>query len=117
MSRKSPPRKQRAPTKKITGHRGQWTADVEGRELGVLHTSWREGVTGYFDPMEGAKADGAKHARLAEALRSNDLAVMQRDTPGDPGLSRDGYIGIFSYKDLQIGDDGSVRLTLVDRVQ
>ena len=115
MSRKIP-QKLRAPTKKIVGHRGQWTADVEGRELAVLHNTRRQGTTGYFDPMTKVKLDGDKYRRLAQALRENDVAVMQRDA-GDDGLSRDGYIGIFSYSDLAIGDDGSISLKLVDRVQ
>ena len=115
MSRKIT-QKLRAPTKKITGHRGQWTADVEGRELAVLTNTWRVGTTGYFDPMHGAKVDGEKHQRLSQALSENDVAVMQRDA-GDGKFSRDGYVGLFSYKDLVIGDDGSIRLTFVDRVQ
>jgi hypothetical protein len=115
MSRKIE-RKLRAPAKKIVGHRGQWTADVAGRELAVLHSTWRVGTNGYHDPMEKAKTDGAKHKRLTDALTANDVAVMQRDA-ADDGLSRDGYIGLFSYKDVEIGDDGSITLTLVDRVQ
>ena len=116
MSRQ-PLRKLRAPARKITGGRGQWTADVDGVEMGVLHNTHREGTTGYFDPMDGAKLDGAKHDRLVAALQAGDVAVMQRDTPGDPALSRDGFVGLFSFKDLEIGEDGSIRLTFVDRVQ
>ena len=115
MTRK-PLQKKRAPTKKIVGHRGQWTADVEGRELAVLHNTWRVGMTGYHDPMEGAKSDGAKHKRLTDALAANDIAVMQRDAD-DEGATKNGYIGLFSYKDLEIGEDGSNKLVLVDRVQ
>ena len=114
MSRKIP-RKLRAPTKKIISHRGQWTADVEGRELPVLHSSCREGTTGYFAPPKETR-EGAKFDRLRQALESNEVAVMQRDASHD-GSSRDGYIGLFSYKNLVIGDDGSIRLTFVDRVQ
>ena len=114
MSRKIP-RKLRAPTKKIIGYRGQWTADVEGRELPVLNSSYREGTTGYFDAPKETR-EGAKFDRLRQALESNDIAVMQRNA-SDDGRSREGYIGLFSYKDLEFGDDNSIRLTLVDRVQ
>ncbi|MBM9593525.1 hypothetical protein [Roseitranquillus sediminis] len=96
MSRQKPAHKLRAPQKKTTGHRGQWTADVNGRELAVLHNTWRVGTTGYFDPMEAAKTDGAKHKRLTDALLENDVAVVQRDAPDDPGMARSGYIGLFS---------------------
>lgn len=115
MTKKLQQRK-RQPDKKITGFRGQWTADVAGTELAVLHNTWRVGTTGYFDPMEKAKSDGEKHKRLTDALASNDVAVMQRDA-GDEALTREAFIGLFSYKDLEIGDDGSIKLTLVDRVQ
>ena len=115
MTRK-PLQKKRPPARKIVGHRGQWTADVDGQELAVLHNTWRVGTTGSHDPMERAKTDGAKHKRLTEALAANEVAVMQRDGTDD-GLSRDGYIGLFSYRDLEIGDDGSIKLVLVDRIQ
>ncbi len=116
MSRR-PERRTRPPEKKIVGARGQWTAEVDGVEMAVLHTTHRQGLRDYFDPMEGGPVDGAKHARLVAALRAGNVAVMQRDKPGDPGLARDGYVGLFSFKDLEIGDDGSIRLTFVDRVQ
>lgn len=115
MTRK-PLQKKRQPDKKIVGHRGQWTADVDGRELAVLHTTYRQGPTGYFAPPDPANS-GAKFDRLRQALEGNDVAVIQRDAPDDPGLARTGYVGLFSYKDLEIGVDGSIRLTLVDRVQ
>lgn len=115
MTRK-PVQTKRPPARKITGHRGQWTADVAGVELAVLHSTWRVGVTGYFDPMTEINTDKEKHKRLAKVLADNDVAVMQRDAGDDP-LTRDGYAGLFSYKDLEIGQDGSISLTLVDRVQ
>ena len=108
-------RKLRVPTKKIVGHRGQWTADVEGRELAVLHSSYREGTTGYFAPPKESRS-GAKFDRLRLALENNDVAVMQRDASEGDG-SREGYIGLFSYKDLEFGDGNSIRLTLVERIQ
>lgn len=110
-------RKLRPPSRKIAGARGQWTADVEGVEMAVLHNSWRVGTTGYFDPMDGFGRDGKKHADLVRALEAGDIAVIQRDKSGDPALSRDGYVGLFRFKDLEIGENGSIRLTLVDRVQ
>lgn len=108
--------KRRAPTKKITSHRGQWTVDVEGRELAVLHNTWRVGTTGYLDENRAEVVSSDKQARLVAALRDNDVAVLQRDVDRET-LARDGYIGIFSYKDLEIGEDGSIKLTFVDRVQ
>lgn len=63
--------------------------------------------------MIGADIAGKRYADFVEALRSNDLVVVQRDVPG--GLARDGYIGVFRFKDLMIGPDGAISLTLVER--
>lgn len=76
----------------------------------MLHSTWRVGTTGYHDPMAAAKAEGDKHRRLTAALAANEVAVMQRDDDSS-------NIGLFSYKDLQLGEDGSITLTLVARVQ
>lgn len=97
----------------IVGARGDWTAKVEGRTLAVIHTSWRRGPTGYHDPMAGANTTGKRYTEFAEALKSNDLVVVQRDGPGS--LARDGYIGVFHFKDLTIGSAGEISLTLVAR--
>ena len=98
---------------KITGERGRWLAEAEGRWLPVIHTTWRVGATGYFDPMTGAKVDGKRHGEYVEALKRETLVVVQRDKPGS--FERDGYVGIFAFKDVLIGEDGSIRLTLVSR--
>ena len=63
--------------------------------------------------MTGAKTDGKRHAEYVEALRRESFVILQRDL--DATLARDGYVGIFSFKDLEIGADGSVSLTLVSR--
>ena len=98
----------------IQGARGRWVAKVEGTWLGVIHASWRRGPTGYLDPMPGAKVDGKRYAELVEALRDHDKVVLQRDT--DPiSLARDGYVGVFHFKDLIVGADGSIGLTLTSR--
>jgi hypothetical protein len=98
---------------KISGERGRWVAEAEGRWLPVVHTTWRRGMTGYFDPMSGAKVDGKRYAEFIDALRRETFVVVQRDKPGT--FERGGYVGIFAFKDLVIGDDGSVSLTLVSR--
>lgn len=98
---------------KITGARGDWTAEVEGRRLPVIHNSWRQGPTGYLDPMVGVKLDGKRYQTFLAALRASDLVVMQRDTPGE--LSRAGYVGVFHFKDLLIGEKGSIALQLTER--
>ena len=97
----------------IVGARGDWTAEVEGRRLAVIHTCWRQGLTGYHDPMEGANTTGKRYSDFVDALKSNDLVVVQRDVPGS--FARDGYVGVFHFKDLNIGPAGDVSLTLVAR--
>lgn len=98
---------------KISGSRGVWTAVVEGRTLGVLHASWRRGATDYFDPMLGGDPVGVKFRDLVKALTESELAVIQRDK--GEGLARDGYIGVFRFKDLIVGPDGSISLTITER--
>ena len=97
----------------IVGARGDWTADVEGRRLAVIHSRWRHGASGYHDPMAGAATAGKRYADFVQALKTNDLVVIQRDGPG--GLARDGYVGIFRFADLLIGSAGDISLTLVER--
>ena len=63
--------------------------------------------------MAGAKIDGKRYATYLAALKSEDLLVVQKDKPGT--LDRDGYVGIFTFKDLVIEDSGAVNLTLVAR--
>ena len=67
----------------------------------------------YYDPMVGAKLDGKRYLDFISALRAHNLVVMQRDVPGS--FTRDGYIGVFHFKDLVVGDDGSITLELTSR--
>jgi len=97
----------------IQGKRGAWTAEVEGRQLAVLHSSWRQGASGYHDPMEGVKLDGKRYRDLVDALKTYDLAVVQRDA--GENLDRDGYVGVFRFKDLEIGPGGEISLILTER--
>lgn len=96
---------------KIVGRRGNWLAEVEGRLLAVLHSTWRIGGTGYFDPMLDVKLEGLKYRRLVEALDLHNEVVIQKDRAPD-NFARDGYVGVFRFEDLRIGADGSIRLTL-----
>jgi hypothetical protein len=98
---------------KITGERGRWVAEAEGRWLPVIHTTWRRGMTGYHDPMAGVRTDGKRYTEYVDALRRETHVIVQRDKSGT--FERDGYVGIFTFKDLVVGDDGSVSLTLVAR--
>ena len=96
---------------KIRGERGRWLAEAEGRWLPVIHNTWRQGRDGYHDPMQGTK--GKRYEEFVEALRAQDLVILQKDVEGT--FFRDSYIGIFAFKNLDIGNDGSISLTLVSR--
>jgi hypothetical protein len=98
---------------KITGKRGHWLAEAEGRWLPVIHNSWRQGPNNYLDPMTGVSVDGKRYRDYVDALRGSDLVILQRDASAQ--LERDGYIGIFHFKDLILGEDGSIGLTIIDR--
>jgi hypothetical protein len=63
--------------------------------------------------MDGAKTDGRRYAAYMAALISEDLVVVQRNKPGS--FDRDGYVGVFSFKDLIVEASGAVNLTIVAR--
>jgi len=98
---------------KITGARGDWTAEVEARRLAVIHDTWFKPKDRYLDPMQGADLNGKRYQDFLTALQSSDKVVMQRDIPGT--FTRNGYVGVFFFKDLVVGDDGSIGLTLTGR--
>lgn len=101
------------PRVKITGARGDWTAEVKGRRLAVLHNTWWQPPHTYRDPMEGVKHDGKRFQTYLTALQEHDQVVMQRDVKG--GLARDGYIGVFFFENPVVNDDGSVSLQILAR--
>jgi len=100
---------------RITGTRGSWSAEVEGETLPVLHTTWRVGLIGYHDPMTGVDPAGKRYRDFVDLLRRSDRAVVQRDA-ADGSLARDGYVGVFSYRDLRVAEDGAVSLEFIARV-
>jgi len=97
----------------VLGAGGDWTAEVEGQRLAVIHSRWRVRRSGYLDPMDGANRDGKRYADFLKALQENDLVVVQRDVPGT--FDRDGYVGVFRFKDLVVGASGQISLSLVER--
>ena len=100
---------------KIVGSRGDWTARVAGKRLAVIHNTWRKNLIDYFDPMTSAAIDGIRYQTFVEALKTYNEVVIQVDAaPGD--FSRVGYVGVFSFSDLIIGEDGSIALKIVDRL-
>jgi hypothetical protein len=100
---------------KIRGTRGDWTAEVDGRRLAVLHSSWMQGLHDYHDPDIGAERGSAKYAALMECLRGEDWIVMQRDADATT-MARNGYVGIFAFENLAVAEDGSFSLRLTRRV-
>lgn len=95
----------------IHGERGRWVAQVEGQWLGVLHNTFWQPPSDYRAPIDPAHPSQKRYQELIEALKSNDLVVMQRDK--DPtSLFRDGYIGVFHFADLRIDTSDRWELTL-----
>ncbi|MCL4187644.1 MAG: hypothetical protein KJZ85_08550 [Rhodobacteraceae bacterium] len=99
----------------IRGERGRWVAEVEGRWLAVLHQTFRVGPHGYRAPIPPEHPGQKRFEELARALHEHDLVVVQRDR--DPvTLARDGYVGVFRFKDLRVDTDaGEMSLTLTER--
>ena len=50
-----------------------------------------------------------------QKLRETDRVVVQRDK-GQGSLERDGYVGVFSFKDLQVDPDGPIEMRLTARI-
>ena len=86
---------------------------VEGRRPAVLHPTWRIGMTGYRDPMSGAKSERQRYAACLAALTSENLVVVRKDKPET--LERGGYVSVFTFKDLVVEKSAAASLTLVAR--
>ena len=65
--------------------------------------------------MIGAKIDGKRYADFLHALRTYDTAVMQK-TAKDGSFARLGYVGVFRFSNLEIGESGAVDLKIVERL-
>lgn len=65
--------------------------------------------------MIGAKIDGKRYADFVNALCSHDKVIVQK-TAEDGSFARLGYIGVFRFDKLEIGEDGSISLRLVERL-
>ncbi len=99
----------------ITGARGDWIADVEGERLAVIHDTWWSGKNAYSDPMEGVDVATKRYVDYVAKLRESDRVVVQRDK-GQGSLERDGYVGVFTFKDLMVDPTGPIQMTLTARV-
>jgi len=100
---------------KITGARGDWIADVEGERLAVIHDTWWSGKDAYRDPMVGVDTATKRYLDYVAKLRESDRVVVQRDK-GQGSLERDGYVGVFSFKDLQVDPAGPIEMRLTARL-
>jgi hypothetical protein len=100
---------------KITGARGDWIADVDGERLAVIHDTWWKGKDAYRDPMKGVDTAAKRYTDYVAKLQETDRVVVQRDK-GDGSLERDGYVGVFSFKDLLVDPTGPIELRLTARV-
>lgn len=99
----------------ITGARGDWIADVDGDRVAVIHDTWWTGRDRYLDPMDGIDIETKRYKEYVEILRAADRVVVQRDK-GNGNLDRAGYVGVFSFRDLEIDPAGPVAMRLTARV-
>jgi hypothetical protein len=100
---------------KITGTRGDWIADVDGERLAVIHDTWWTGKDAYRDPMENVDVTTKRYVEYVAKLRETDRVVVQRDK-GQGSLEREGYVGVFSFKDLEVDPAGPIEMRLTARV-
>lgn len=100
---------------KISGARGDWIADVDGERLAVIHDTWWTGRDAYRDPMEGVDLASKRYVDYVAKLGDTDRVVVQRDK-GAGSLEREGYVGVFAFKDLLVHPEGPIELRLTARV-
>lgn len=92
-----------------------WTADFGGRQLAVLHnTLWNRSDHTYHTEIRPQDKGTKRLDVLLDALRRHDMIVMQRDR-SRTDFTRNGYVGVFRFADLDIGDD-QLCLRLTERV-
>ncbi len=65
--------------------------------------------------MTDADINGAKYRDYVTRLKEGDKCIIQKDADAET-LRRRGYVGVFRYSDLQLGDDGSIGLNIIARV-
>jgi hypothetical protein len=99
----------------ITGARGDWIADVDGTKVAVIHDTLWTGRDAYRDPMDGVDIEAKRYKEYVAILREADRVVVQRDK-GNGNLERAGYVGVFSFRDLEIDPAGPVAMRLTGRV-
>ena len=102
------------PVKIISG-RGDWTAEVDGERLAVIHDTWWTGKGAYRDPMVGVNVKAPRYVEYVETLEATDRVVVQRDK-GNGNLDRESFVGVFSFADLLVDPAGPVQLRLTRRV-
>ncbi len=100
---------------KITGARGDWIADAGGERLAVIHDTWWTGKDAYRDPMAGVDLASKRYQDYVAKLLETDRVVVQRDK-GAGSLEREGYVGVFGFKDLQVDPGGPIEMRLTARI-
>ena len=81
----------------------------------MIHGTWWTGKDAYRDPMVDVDVTLKRYVDYVAKLRESDRVVMQRDK-GKGSLDRDGYVGVFSFRDLDVDPLGPVSLRLIGRV-
>lgn len=100
---------------RITGARGDWIADAGGERLAVIHDTWWTGKDAYRDPMAGVDTASKRYTDYVAKLLESDRVVVQRDK-GDGNLDREGYVGVFGFKDLRVHPGGPIEMRLTSRI-
>ena len=103
---------------------GQWyvryvdpeSAFADNPEPSVVHTTWWNGRSLYYDPNPhpvGLGVNAGRNQRKLEGIQEGRIVVMQVDFAGEPGLRASGkYAGEFRVLECVIREDGSHALVL-----
>lgn len=108
---------------------GQWYVRYENAqeafpdnpEPSVVHTTWWNGRTLYYDPNPHPidfGVNAGRNLRKRQGLQEGRIVVMQVDLENEPGLRASGqYAGEFRVVEAIIKEDGSHALILEDTVR
>ena len=72
-----------------------------GERLAVIHDTWWSGRTSTAIRWSASTSRASAIVDYVSKLRESDRVVVQRDK-GTGSLECDGYVGVFSFKDLQV---------------
>ena len=102
-------------TKKVTGVRGSWFAEVDGEALPCVHKYWWSNGR-YHDPFPND--DSKKEEEFVNAIREKQRVILTTDDVFDNGtkFKRTGYIALYKVANVQYDTVDGLRFDFKERL-